>query len=261
MEIKPLLNKLLEKGYGWLSSLISSTDHTITKVSLFLQDKKKQLEDYLEDREVLLAGINQAQAEIDYLQNIINQTESEQKNYLLKLYHSLEIRTQELLNSQEQLNDLNQSIEKSKSDIDGLVFEKDQAVNERNFLRSEYDHLQNIIKENVAEQGKLNKKIESLRNNNRVDEQIEQQIRGHEEIIQELQMEKMSYEKQVTEFGIKLTEKMSLVAKLNGQLQQTKVDLHKKQEQVFQLEQKMNEYKQKVQHHGGEIKQLRLHIR
>ena len=54
---------------------------------------------------------------------------------------------------------------------------------------------------------------------------------------------------------------MSLVAKLNGQLQQTKVDLHKKQEQVFQLEQEMNEYKQKVQHHGGEIKQLRLHIR
>lgn len=75
--MNPFLNKLLEKGYEWLLTLINKTDHSITKISLFLQEKKKVMEDYMIDRGKLLDAIKNAQQEIDVLHKKINETNSE----------------------------------------------------------------------------------------------------------------------------------------------------------------------------------------
>lgn len=257
--MKPLFNKFLDKGYEWILSLISTTDYSITKVSLFLQEKKKLLEEYMVDRENILAATKNAQLEIEYLQNRITQTNSEFNERLLQLYDKLETRTQDLMDSHQQINNLHSSIEKSKDTISDLVSEKEQAINERNYFRSEYDHLQTIIKENQAQQEELRKNIENLRDNNinGLENAIEQQIREHEETIEKLQIDRDNYEQQAKHFQIKFKEKMLLVAKLSGQLHQVETELNKKQELISVLEQKTNDYKVEIRNYKQEKKRLK----
>jgi chromosome segregation ATPase len=251
MDMKPLLIKLLEKGYGWLSRLINITDHSITKVSIFLQEKKKRLEEYLIDREQLLEDIEESQSEIEYLQNKIYQTNTEQNEHLLELYNKLEIRTQDLLNNQQQLTHLHKSIVESKDVIDVLSNEKELAINERNYLRSEYDHLQTIIQENQKEQVKLEDKIKYLLDNRSQEHDVlaEKQIKEYEANIEKLQIEKNNYQQQYISFQEKLNEKMSFVAKLSGELLKAESEILEKQELVKSLEQRTVEFEEEIRNY------------
>lgn len=259
LDIKPLINKLLERGVGWLSNLISATDHSLTKASIFLQKKGKEIEDYMIDRGKLLSAIQLAQNEIDSLRSVIDENNIEQTENMLLLHEKLEQRTEELLNNQQQLSKLHKSVEKSKNTISELSVEKEQAVNDRKLLRSEYNNLQNIINDNLMKQEELKDEIASLKTNV-ITGQInpnQHQIREHEDRIEYLQQENIDYEKRYTDIQEQLKEKMSLVVQLNGQLQQAEIEINEKQSQVIILEQKAKDFQGEIRNYSLQTKKLK----
>lgn len=260
MDIKPFINKLFEKGSGWLSSLINATDHSLTKISLFLQEKRKYIEAFIKDRERLIDAIQKAESEIEILNSEINQTSKEQTERLLELYEKLEFRTQELITNQQLLNDLQDSVKSSQQTIADLNHVKDQAVEERNFLRSEYNHLQIIIQENVSKQVELQTKIEDLQKSSENDENIQQQINEHKESIKKLQLEKMKFTHQLSELETELKEKMKQVVQLSGELQQSEEKLREKNNVIAQLQRKMNDNQLEIGKINRETENLKVLI-
>lgn len=83
--ISEYLGRVMRKGSAWFSQLWNTTDHAISKITLFLQDKKKQLDEYLIDREKLLGQIQRAQMEVDELYEEIERTNAGQAEKLLCL--------------------------------------------------------------------------------------------------------------------------------------------------------------------------------
>lgn len=149
-EILPVINKIFGKGQDWFSQLVNATDHTITKATIFLKEQKKQLNEYMVDHEKLLSNIKNKQDEVEYLRKEIEKTNKGQTDRLMKLYNELELRTEELIKSQQQYINVQQAIDESRMKLTTLTGEEDQALSERNWLKSEYDHLQVIMKDNVV---------------------------------------------------------------------------------------------------------------
>ncbi|QNK87235.1 hypothetical protein H7992_18810 [Sporosarcina sp. resist] len=90
-EILPVINKIFGKGQDWFSQLVNATNHTITKATIFLKEQKKQLNEYMVDREKLLSNIKNMQDEVEYLRKEIEKTNKGQTDRLMKLYNKLEL--------------------------------------------------------------------------------------------------------------------------------------------------------------------------
>lgn len=89
-DVTNFIGRVFEKGYGWFTKLVNATDHTITKVSIFLREKKIELDEYIVDREKLLKVIHESQVEVNTLQHEIDNINETQTDRLLTLHERLE---------------------------------------------------------------------------------------------------------------------------------------------------------------------------
>lgn len=245
-EILSVINKIFGKGQDWFSQLVNATDHTITKATIFLKEQKKQLNEYMVDREKLLSNIKNKQVEVEYLRKEIEKTNKGQTDRLMKLHNKLELRTEELIKSQQQYINVQQAIDEWRMKLTTLAGEKDQALSERNSLKSEYDHLQVIMKDNVVKQEQLTIELEELKRSQETfetpadspnfDTSFHEKIEGKKEEIDRLNRENKGHEMKFKELETRLMEKVRLVSELSGQLQIVQSELDKNEQEIMGLQ-------------------------
>src|SRR5699024_3482830 len=96
-----IFEKITKVGREWLLKMINMADHTISKTTIFLSEKLKQWNDYLEDRETLLQAIQSSEEKIKKLNIDIAAIESNGKDKVLRLYDKLDERTRDLVKQQQ----------------------------------------------------------------------------------------------------------------------------------------------------------------
>lgn len=232
-DVTALLAKVAGKSYDWLSNVLNRTDHTLTKVMEFVQEKKNVLDQYLVDRRSLLQSIEKAQLEVDVLQKEINKTKQYQREKHMTLLEELRERTSELFQYQKEYTALEIKSERSKSALSDLVKEKEIAINERNYLKSEYDHLQEIIQITSAELVKLKSEVVTL--NEHSTSIAQQEIELKEKKIIELQSACNRTVRSRTKIEKRLKEKMKETAQLNGEIQRMAQEIKSQNELVEKL--------------------------
>lgn len=247
-DVSEFFGRLTKKGAVWFSQFWNTTDHTISKVSLFLQEKKRELDEYLIDRRELLSKISDAEREVDQLQEQIGKAYEMQTEDLLKLYEKLEKRTEALMEHQHALSQLEETIDSSHDQISALSHEKEQVIIERNWLKSEYDHLQQILNANHAKQAQLQEEIKQLKiqqgkeltSDQEVDVLVEQEILEKEAEIKRLQGEKNVYSLKFEALKKELMVKVSEVAKLSQELQAREKEVENQEQQVILLKESLD---------------------
>lgn len=162
IDISAFVAKVAGKGYDWLSRLLNQTDHTITKVMDYMQEKRFALDQYVTDRKVLISAIEHAKQEVDYYRTQLDRVKQSQSEQIINLHERLEERTENLQRYQKEFNALENKVEKSITVLSHLSHEKELVVNERNHLKSEYDHLQQIIQRKMDELGILREEVNVL---------------------------------------------------------------------------------------------------
>lgn len=238
--VSEYLGKVMRVGSSWFSQIWNTTDYTISRITLYLKDKKRQLDDYLIDREKLLAQIRRARIEADRLYEDIERTNAQHTEKLLILYEKLEKRTETLIETKHDLSNLEQTIVETEEKIGSLSTEREQAINERNWLKSEYDHLQKIINEHFTKQEALRFELQALKEQQankkfHTDAAIMQEIEKKEAEISRLQEMEHFHSLKFEELKRDLMKKVSHVAKLNTTLQELQEILREKEEKVIHL--------------------------
>ncbi|QNK87234.1 hypothetical protein H7992_18805 [Sporosarcina sp. resist] len=127
-----------------------------------------------------------------------------------------------------------------------LTGEKDQALSERNWLKSEYDHLQVIMKDNVVKQELLTAELEELKRSQETfetpadipnfDTSFYEKIEGKKEEIDRLNRENKVHEMKFKELESRLMEKVRLVSELSGLLQIVQSELDKNEQEIMGLQ-------------------------
>lgn len=231
-DLTEFFSKLAGKSYGWLSRLLNRTDHTLTKVMEYVGEKKATLDQYLIDRTTLLASIENAHHEVDRLKKEIDETKQDYESRRVSLLEKLAEQTENLMSYQKEYAALEKAAEQSKLALSQVEQEKENAVHERNFLKSEYDHLKTIIDTKTEELAAFRSALDVLKSSS---SSTDEEIEAKEKQIIELEY---YYREQLHAMGKlqeQLTEKMKEVAKLSGQLQKLETLVEKQDEQAILL--------------------------
>ncbi|ARK22482.1 MULTISPECIES: hypothetical protein [Sporosarcina] len=251
-DMTALLAKVAGKSYDWLSSVLNRTDYTLTKVMEFLQDKKAVLDQYLVDRRSLLHSIEKAQLEVDILQKEIDETKQSQREKHITLLEELQNRTAELFQYQKEYSALKIKSEQTKSALTDLVQEKEFAINERNYLKSEYDHLQEIINTTSNELVELKSEVATLNELNTSVAQKEIEVKERQ--IFDLEMSHDQTVRSMTKLEKRLKEKMQETAQLNSEIQRMAQKIQSKNEHVRKLKQNISEQETHLETGQTELK-------
>lgn len=260
--IRQLLRKLRKKGQNLFSQFSNVADDTITKIMFLLKENKEQLNDYLVDRKVLLNSIKQKQVELESLRLKITETDKGQTERLIQLYEKLELKTGELLHYKQGYYDVQQSIKASKKEIFTLNDEKNQVLDERNWLKAEYDHLQTIMEENIHSLSKLEDELGHLRSkknefthadiSDAKDKEIEDKLKE----IEGIQQDKYMIEEKFKEVEKNLLEEVKRAAELSGRLHTVEGTLRENEQIMIEFENVIYKKKQQVKEERHKIDKL-----
>lgn len=153
---------------------------------------------------------------------------------LFELYEKLDLITSEVITRQKNIDDLGNDVSESKEAIEKLNLEKMRFMNERNFLRSEYDHLQVIIEQNLKQKSELEQELNLLKNSDQLhtNTKIAELTQAIESLSDENQKNKVNLENRKVE----LVEKMKQLSTNNQLLITSQKELSVKEDVIKSLE-------------------------
>lgn len=242
VEIKPIFNKIIESGSKWFSQVIRATDHSISIILNEVQKNKKRAQEYLRSREVLLASLKEVQKKMDFKTEENEAMKQMYAERLFELYEKLDLITNEVINRQKNIDELGNDVSESKETIEKLNLEKMRFMNERNFLRSEYDHLQVIIEQNLKQKSALEQELNLLKKSSQV--HTNSKIAELTQAIESLSDENQKNKENLENRKVELVEKMKQISVNNQLLISSQKELSIKEEVIqslkVDLEQSLN---------------------
>ncbi|AXF57327.1 hypothetical protein DT065_15845 [Salicibibacter kimchii] len=242
-EISLFINKWLKKGRRWLSEFMNQADHTLSKASFLLQEKKKQIDDYLVDRNQLLAVIQKNRKEVDDLRAHITQLNDGKAFHLIDVYEQLEMRSSKLLDYQEKYMDVQKTIDEQHKQVQAVTKEKDRALIERDWLKTEYNHLKGTIQKKTLKLAALQNELQQLKDTQSGQDLIEQK---EAEIVQ-LKKDRIIDEDKLSRLKRSHLDMIKKMGILNHELTDTKERLDEQQQAAKDLQDLIDMKKEEVE--------------
>ncbi|WP_409252105.1 hypothetical protein V1502_18730 [Bacillus sp. SCS-153A] len=255
-DLVPIMKGTLKAGQYILSNLLNRIDSDLTKMINVLKEKQQNLKQYLIDRDELLKQIEGKHQEAERLKEQINKVKREADSQQLgQLRKELNMKLDELIGSQKKYFDLEEKIKKEENKTKQLLQDKLSIENDRNKIKSKYDKLQKILKENREKTTQLESQIHELKQKEtHLQEQIKKaeskaQVEELKKSLRDLQgiynqkikeqngLEKEieEYQREFKELEKQLIQKVTELSKISKELHSVNMALSKSEEEKKNL--------------------------
>lgn len=248
---KPLIQGLWEKGVDVFASLFNRTEDIAIKLLHILQSRKKDIEKYLIDRQELEKKIELKQKEINTLYEKIDVLNTKGSKEIFSLYRKLDSNTDLLAQLQQRYFNIESELLQTTEQVTFLENEKEEIIVERDFLRTKYDHLQEVLKENLQQlQVLYNEK--TLLEENHIDGKngsLNEKIKE----IESLEEEKVIIKQKLSEMEASLLQKTKEFSEKNNELMHTQLLLEKQKSEIEYLQNETNKVTKELQENKSQL--------
>ncbi|WMT18532.1 hypothetical protein [Parageobacillus toebii] len=290
-DILPKLGKQWERIQSYLARFFQDFDVRLLNMLNVLQEKQRELKQFLIDRDRIKYELEQKEKEIKQLRQELLSLQSNDHRHQYELLHQeLMTKLDELFTIQSRYIEIEARIKTQEQQIFKLQQDKKALEEERKKLRSKYDEVQQAYREKEQQLLQLSQEIDLLKqkeqyyqtlleNSSSIEEteQIRKELHTlqleYEQKDKEIQSLQAEYEALINEkkkLEAELLSKVSTINQLNTNLQQTQRQLdamsiekekfqqilRDQEHQLKQLNQKMIHYQQQIRKQEKYIDEL-----
>lgn len=253
------LNMLWKKGKGRLSHFLVSADDFLNRLDQMIMKKSEEINRYIEDRSKLVHEFNEKQEELEFLRKKIRQTEAGEVEKVRHLYKELEKRSEELAHIHQSYLSLEAKKEAYANEIDKVTIEKENILNDRNYLKAEYNHLKIIHKHNLAKLEQLYTERDQLTSTSSAEHSTTEEVQEKQILIDQLEQENAINNRKIEEKEQLLLEKSREVSRLTSEseklqqkIEESNKEYHALNVRYIVISDKLTEQEQAYQNQAAE---------